>query len=180
MMLLDDCFLVQFMESMCPGPTRRLTRRKKDRLMVKVHTHIDDISRDILLLENQIPWSVLQVLMEMRPSQPEAVPIHRFLDLMASAFEVGNEKANNSTDLQQGHDDHQKGLVLLLSSSEPPDHLLDLFYRRQVGAARTQELFVPKLSSLSSTAVELAEMGVKLTAHKTKEFGDTSLQKRKS
>jgi hypothetical protein len=102
--------------------------------------------------------------MELRPG----VPVDRFLTLMASAFQAGND---DSTDpkAQHDHDDHHH--------NKPP-HLLGLFHRRQIGTARTQSLLVPKLSSLSTTAVELAEMGVKLTAGKTKKFGDMSMANR--
>ncbi|RLM61544.1 hypothetical protein C2845_PM14G01810 [Panicum miliaceum] len=70
----------------------------------------------------------------------------------------------------------------LLDGAEPdhgdeqhrPQHLLSLFHRRQVGKARTQSLRVP----LSTTAVELAEMGVKLTASGIKRFEDMSMSKR--
>uniref|UniRef100_A0A0A8YR93 Uncharacterized protein n=1 Tax=Arundo donax TaxID=35708 RepID=A0A0A8YR93_ARUDO len=169
MMLLDGCFLLQFMVSMCPDDDSDAPP-EADPLMSRgeVHTHIDAIARDVLLLENQIPWLVLEALMEFRP----AVPVRRFLALMASAFDIGNDRADSPTDLQgrQPNRDDQ---------DQPPPHLLGLFHRRQVGAARTQSLRVPRLSSLSSTAVELAEMGVKLTASKSKKFGDMSMSKRR-
>ncbi|PUZ43866.1 hypothetical protein GQ55_8G041400 [Panicum hallii var. hallii] len=164
MLLLDGCFLLQFMMSMCPDDPK--APAEPDPLMsrAEVHTCIDAIARDVMLFENQIPWLVLEALMELRPG----VPVDRFLTLMASAFQAGND---DSTDpkAQHDHDDHHH--------NKPP-HLLGLFHRRQIGTARTQSLLVPKLSSLSTTAVELAEMGVKLTAGKTKKFGDMSMANR--
>ncbi|KAK3140976.1 hypothetical protein QOZ80_5AG0408480 [Eleusine coracana subsp. coracana] len=134
MMFLDGWFLLQFMVSMCPDDPD--ASPEADLLMSKaeVHTRIDDIARDLLLLENQATTPTAELLL------------------------AGN------------HDKDQL---------PPPPHLLGLFYRRQVGTARTQNLRVPRLSSLSSTAVELAEMGVKLTASKTKMFGDMSMSKRR-
>ncbi|GJN36369.1 hypothetical protein PR202_gb25220 [Eleusine coracana subsp. coracana] len=170
MMFLDGWFLLQFMVSMCPDDPD--ASPEADLLMSKaeVHTRIDDIARDLLLLENQVPWPVIEALMELWP----AVPVDRFLSLMASVFNVGNKDiGDNSTAellLARNHDKDQL---------PTPPHLLGLFYRRQVGMARTQSLRVPRLSSLSSTAVELAEMGVKLTASKTKMFGDMSMSKRR-
>ncbi|TVU18400.1 hypothetical protein EJB05_34495, partial [Eragrostis curvula] len=165
MMFLDSWFLLQFMVSMCPDDPD--APPEEDLLMARaeVHTRINDIARDLLLLENQIPWFVLEALKDLWPT---TVPVDKFLRLMASAFDIGNQdRANND----QTDDD-------LLAGQANHDHLLGLFYRRQVGPARTQSLRVPRLSSLSSTAVELAEMGVKLTAGKTKEFGDMSVKQR--
>jgi hypothetical protein len=166
MMFLDGWFLLQFMVSMCPDDPD--APPEADLLMsrAEVHTRIDDIARDVLLLENQVPWLVLESLMELWP----AVPVDRFLRLMASAFVIGNEddiiSDNPTTDLL--HDEQPA-----------PPHLLGLFYRRQVGVARTRSLRVPRLSSLSSTVLELTEMGVKLTASKTNMFGDMSMSKRR-
>ncbi|WVZ95954.1 hypothetical protein U9M48_041654 [Paspalum notatum var. saurae] len=119
---------------------------------------------DVMLLENQLPWLVLQALMECTPGV--SWPVAKFLDLMACAFNVGNEVVTVTP--QQPDTDLQ-----------PPLHLLGLFHRRQVGAARAKNLDVPSLSSLSCTAVELAEMGVKITASKAKAFGHMAMTKRR-
>lgn len=156
MMLLDGCFLLQFMVSMCMCPDQ-----VPDPLMSRceVHTRIDGIIKDIMLVDSQIPWTVLEALMELRPAAP--VPLDRFLSLMAS----GND--NRALTLLDG------------GFQQRPPHLLGLFHRRQVGLARTQSLSVSRIAALCSTAVELAEMGVKLTASKTKKFGGMSMVKRK-
>ncbi|XP_025826785.1 UPF0481 protein At3g47200-like isoform X2 [Panicum hallii] len=164
MLLLDGCFLLQFMVSMCPDDPKAPAELDPLMSRAEVHTRIDAIVRDVMLFENQIPWLVLEALMELRPG----VPVDRFLTLMASAFQAGNDDSTNPK-AQHDHDDHHH--------NKPP-HLLGLFHRRQIGTARTQSLLVPKLSSLSTTAVELAEMGVKLTAGKTKKFGDMSMANR--
>ena len=163
-MLLDGCFLLQFMVSMCMCPEEDSNAARPvvpDPLMSRceVHTRIDGIIKDIMLVDNQIPWTVLEALMELRPAAP--VPLDRFLSLMAS----GND--NRALPLLDG------------GFQQRPPHLLGLFHRRQVGLARTQSLSVSRMASLCSTAVELAEMGVKLTASKTKKFGDMSMVKRK-
>ncbi|KAF8673355.1 hypothetical protein HU200_048915 [Digitaria exilis] len=161
MMLLDGCFLLQFMVSMCSdNPNDPLMSRHK------LHTCIDAIARDVMLLENQIPWVVLETLMKQRPDP--GVPVDRFLARMASAFVIGND----SDEAQQPIRHH--------ADEQLPPHLLGLFYRRQVGAARIESLHVLRASSslLPCTAVELAEMGVKLTASTTKKFGDMSMARR--
>ncbi|CAL4983274.1 unnamed protein product [Urochloa decumbens] len=139
----------------------------KDPLMsrVEVHTCVDAIARDVMLLENQIPWPVLEALMALRPG---GVPVGRFLSLMASAFDSGNDDQATGSHLLHG-----------VVADPPPPHLLGLFYRRQVDPARTQSLRVPRLSSHTSTAVELAEMGVKLAASRSNKFGDMAMAKRR-
>ncbi|CAN6349443.1 unnamed protein product [Urochloa humidicola] len=137
----------------------------------EVHSRMDSIARDMLLLENQIPWLVLEALMELRP----AVPVDKFLALVASAFDVGHSPTPQARAQAQA----QLGGAETNYRDQPPMHLLGLFHRRQVGVARTQSLSVPRLPSLSTTAVELAEMGVKLTASKTKKFGDMAMSKRR-
>ncbi|KAF8685323.1 hypothetical protein HU200_044026 [Digitaria exilis] len=121
MMLLDGCFLLQFMVSMCSdNPNDPLMSRHE------VHTCVDAIARDVMLLENQIPWVVLETLTKLRPDP--GVPVDRFLARMASAFVIGND----SDGAEQPTRHH--------ANEQPPPHLLSLFYRRQVGAARIESL----------------------------------------
>ncbi|KAL6631054.1 hypothetical protein ACP70R_028394 [Stipagrostis hirtigluma subsp. patula] len=163
MMLLDGCFLLQFMAEMCRDPDDPEEPAGPLMSRPEVHRHIDAIARDLLLFENQIPWLVLRALLEMRPA---AVPVvSRFLDRMGTAFHAGNDPVPSST-------------LSLDQLDEPPMHLLGLFHRRLVGKPEFEDLAVPTLSSVTSTAVELAEMGVKLAAGKTKEFGKMAMAKR--
>jgi hypothetical protein len=68
MMLFDGCFLLQFMASVC-------RRRDDDPLISRdeVRRSINTIVRDVMLLENQIPWLVLSSLMQLMP--PPAEPV---------------------------------------------------------------------------------------------------------
>jgi hypothetical protein len=159
MLFVDGCFLVQFVVSMCPKNHEQPPGEEQDPLMsrAEVHTRIYAIARDFLLLENQIPWAVLKALTDLRPG----VPVTEFLDRMASAFDI-----STST-----------GTKPLEPESPAPHHLLGLFHRRQVGKERTPSLRIDILPSPGSTAVELAEMGVKLTASKTKSFGNMKMRK---
>jgi hypothetical protein len=70
MMLLDGCFLLQFMISMCRHPDD-----PDDPLMSRgeVRRCINAIARDVMLLENQIPWLVLSSLMQLMTSPAEPV-----------------------------------------------------------------------------------------------------------
>nr|CAB3463650.1 unnamed protein product [Digitaria exilis] len=166
MLLLDGCFLLQFMVSMC----REDDDESPDPLMARpeVRRNVDAIAQDIFLMDNQIPWFVLDALIELRRPYA-AVPVDKFLAVMATAFDVGNIV-----------DKTPSPLLAQDQQPPPPPHLLGLFHRRQVGAARNpNRRIVPSLSALSCTAVELAEMGVKLTASKTKKFGDMAMSKRR-
>lgn len=166
MMLLDGCFLLQFMVSMCPHDPDAPPGNDPFLSRHEVHTCIDAIARDVMLLENQIPWVVLEALMKLRRPR---VPVDRFLALMASAFVIGND-----------NDEAEQPIHHHVDEQPPPPYLLGLLYPRQVGAARTQSPRALRVSSslLPCTAVELAEMGVKLTASKTKKFGDMSMARR--
>ena len=56
MMFLDGCFLLQLMESDDEPPLAGLAMSCGPSIL-----------KDIFLLENQIPWLVLEVLMQLRP-----------------------------------------------------------------------------------------------------------------
>ncbi|KAK3137743.1 hypothetical protein QOZ80_5BG0456590 [Eleusine coracana subsp. coracana] len=60
-----------------------------------------------MLLENQIPWSVLQILMEIGSPEPK-VPADRFLHLMASVFDIGNVEAINAVASDNTQEEEEK------------------------------------------------------------------------
>ncbi|KAF8667140.1 hypothetical protein HU200_053327 [Digitaria exilis] len=172
MLLLDGCFLLQFMVMVSTwsdevdGASPESPEPLMARYESEVRRHVDAIAQDVFQLDNQIPWFVLDALIELRRPYAAAVPVDKFLAVMATAFDVGNIV--------------DKSPPPLLAHDHP--HLLGLFHRRQVGAAAARNPSrrgVPRLSALSCTAVELAEMGVKITASKTKKFGDMAMSKRR-
>ncbi|KAF8685318.1 hypothetical protein HU200_044021 [Digitaria exilis] len=76
----------EFMVSMCPNDRDSPPTNNPIMSRLEVHTCIDVIARDIMLLANQIPCVVLEA--PMRPRL--GVPVDRFLTLMASTFDIGN------------------------------------------------------------------------------------------
>ncbi|CAN6329122.1 unnamed protein product [Urochloa humidicola] len=220
MMLRDGCFLLQFMQKV--GGDNNLATSNED----IIYTRMGAITRDILLVENQIPWVVVQTLMELGNLDSESI-VDKFLGNLANVFHVGgrniintNTKASSdpvsrgavegaptasptswrlhlsqmrrmrrmrdeeqAEDKEEGEED-DKGDVRVEGEEaerkeEEPQHLLAIFHRHHVGKARTQGACLYILPSLGSSAVELAEMGVKLTATKTKKFGDMEMKKRR-
>ncbi|CAN6351758.1 unnamed protein product [Urochloa humidicola] len=213
MMLRDGCFLLQFMQKVGGDNT---SATSSEDLM---DTRMGAIARDILLLENQIPWVVVQTLIELGNLDGKKV-VGKFLGRMATVFHVGGRTSNTNT--KPSSDAVPRGVVEGDPASSPtswrlhwsqicrmgrseeeeeeeeeedkrdvrveegerkeephPHHLLALFHRHHVGRARSQGACLYILPSLGSSAVELAEMGVKLTAIKTKKFGDMEMKKRR-
>ncbi|KAG2640986.1 uncharacterized protein LOC120695909 [Panicum virgatum] len=146
---------------------------------------IDSIMRDVMLLENQIPWWVLEVLMGFLP---DPVPVDRFLSVMAAKFNVRTTSGG-------GHDQRAAagpdvaGDELGGGRQRRPMHLLALFRDHQVVGLRPphpapaednrRRLISATPSANFSTAMELAEMGVHLAASKTGRFGDMAVQGRR-
>lgn len=170
MMALDGCFLLQFIVSMCPedpdSPPDALMS------MAEIHTRFDIIARDIMLLENQVPWVVVKALMEFR-TVPAAASVDKFISVMAATFDVRsvNPFAGTATGSSSSSND---------DGEHEPTHILGLFQYRQVsGSARGHHhnAGLTTLSSIFSSAMELAEIGVRLTSSKMTKFGEMSMKK---
>ncbi|CAN6333989.1 unnamed protein product [Urochloa humidicola] len=184
MMLRDGCFLLQVMQKV--GGDNNLATSNED----IIYTRMGAITRDILLLENQIPWVVVQTLMELGNLDSISI-VDKFLGNLANVFHVsGRTIINTNTKASSGPEEaaaeeeeaeDKRDVRVEVEEGErkeEPQHLLAIFHRHHVGKARTQGACLYILPSLGSSAVELAEMGVKLTAIKTKKFGDMEMKKR--
>uniref|UniRef100_A0A0E0IGI8 Uncharacterized protein n=1 Tax=Oryza nivara TaxID=4536 RepID=A0A0E0IGI8_ORYNI len=139
MMALDGCFLLQFIVSMCPEDPDSAPDALMS--MAEIHTRFDIIARDIMLLENQVPWVVVKALMEFR-TVPAAASVDKFISVMAATFDVRSYRQVSGS--ARGHH-HNAGLTTL--------------------------------SSIFSSAMELAEIGVRLTSSKMTKFGEMSMKK---
>ncbi|CAL5004344.1 unnamed protein product [Urochloa decumbens] len=163
MMFLDGCFLLQYMaddENAVPVLRNRMTLSTGP-----------SIHKDIFLLENQIPWLVLDALMEF-----VSVDVHGFVKGMGEKFLPGRAKKARRKQRWRGG-----GVELDGHSSRPPPHLLGHLRFTQVGsmpASETNYRSLPVDSSLSISAVELEEMGVRLAASTAPWFGDMSVRRR--
>jgi hypothetical protein len=166
MMFYDACFLVIYM-------LRKEGTEFDEELYDFFESNDKDIAHDIMLLENQIPLQVVDAVMNKCTSEPLArmkMFIARWLD---DGFldQVGRELPPVDWD----QDFYNKA-----------PHLLGLIRFYAVGKRRrSREPKVPPSDlekmesiSISAGAIELAEMGVFLTANKTTELPDMGLSRK--
>ncbi|KAF7041224.1 hypothetical protein CFC21_051047 [Triticum aestivum] len=155
MMFIDGCFLLQYM-LMCTGlgklPPSLLSCFKSNEAC---------IINDIMLLENQLPWMVVNILRTFR-----SVPVEEFIGKMGRTLQIRGDM-------------HRRPVVM--DACYMPPHLLGilLFYKAG-GINNNVPLSVPdgfRSMSKSISAIELAEIGIKLTAGKTTKFMDTGIKK---
>ncbi|KAF8665867.1 hypothetical protein HU200_053948 [Digitaria exilis] len=143
MMFYDACFLVQYMLWCTPGisETEGSLRSFFD-FNRKVLRH------DLMMLENQLPWLVVETVMRFRPVQ--------LVDFIADWRDYLQDRKI----LEEKH-------VVLDDSYDPP-HLLGLLRFYMVGTSNTKVHNRAKLElnsiSVSVSAIELAEIGITLTA----------------
>ena len=143
MMFYDACFLVQYMLWCTHGASEmEASLRSFFDFNRKVLRH------DLMLLENQLPWLVVQTVMRFRPVN--------LIDFIADWRDY----------LQDRKVLGQKPVVL--DESYEPPHLLGLLRFYIVGKSNTKLHTRAKLDSISVSvsAMELAEIGITLTAAK--------------
>ncbi|KQJ94911.1 uncharacterized protein LOC112271436 [Brachypodium distachyon] len=148
MMFLDGCFLLWY-----------LLDEKEPALLLNrmILSTGPCMLRDIFLLENQLPWLVLEALMTFI-----SVPIYKFILNRSSNFDASSN--------------------LRLSKEEfhryKPPHLLGLFRYYHIGAMPPEDhSYKSRCFELSTSAIELAEIGIKVTASNKRWFADMSIQK---
>ncbi|CAL4979345.1 unnamed protein product [Urochloa decumbens] len=139
----------------------------------------------ILLLENQIPWVVLQALMELGNLDHNKVVV-KFLGRMATVFPVGRLASTKQPASARrwchwwrctSREEEAKYVEAVEEQlkNQGPRHLLGVFHRHQVGKDPAPKAY---FLSIGTSVVELAQIGVKLAASKTKKFGDMEMKKR--
>ncbi|CAN6373564.1 unnamed protein product [Urochloa humidicola] len=143
MMFFDACFLVQYMLWCTHGAT----------VMETSLSNFFDFNRkvlrhDMMLLENQLPWLVVEAVMRFRPVDL-ADFISDWRDYLQDRKVLGEKP------------------VVLDESYEPP-HLLGLLRFYMVGRSNTKQHTRARIDSISVSvsAIELAEIGITLTAAK--------------
>ncbi|CAO2150185.1 unnamed protein product [Urochloa humidicola] len=155
MMFFDACFLVQNM----------LMRSDRDKvnksLLGFLCPYRIDIFHDVMLLENQIPWILVEIVIRfMRmPSIPkDFVRAKRYCMLPDDMEEPPQPKP---LDWEEGN---------------KPPHLLGLLRYYIVGKSKIKyPKSTPRNRSSSVSAIKLAEIGITLTANKTGEISDMDL-----
>nr|CAB3494876.1 unnamed protein product [Digitaria exilis] len=160
LMFHDGCFLLQFMLA-------DVQPRMVDPSLLRCFmSNLPSILRDIMLLENQIPWLVLEALMAVT-SVP--VPVGEFISRAAASFAILCGPRKN------------QGPIVLDESYRPP-HLLGLLRDYLSGSMAPPDGAVGLTASVtsfpqSSSAIELAEIGIKLTAGRTTQLRDMGVRK---
>ncbi|KXG24308.1 LOW QUALITY PROTEIN: hypothetical protein SORBI_3007G023900 [Sorghum bicolor] len=157
MMFLDGCFLLQYMIGGGDVP-------------VLQNWMTPSIERDIFLLENQIPWLVLEVLIEFMP-----VDVLRFVRGVQEKFHPGKAKEKKVRPLP---DDDDRG-VGGRGDYKPPHLLGLLWYILQIHSMpeRVQNYSYRPRPLKSSNAVELAEIGIRLAPSTKPWFWDMSFRR---
>jgi hypothetical protein len=154
MMFLDGCFLMQYM--FVPKDRRN---ELPDSLLSCFVSNDACISSDIMLLENQIPWVVIRTLMSFRPD----VPLGQFVGRMGRTFQVHMDAVV------------AKEFVYDAATCSPP-HVLGLLRSYKTGksnggaSASDEEHKQRKPMSKNISAIEFAEIGIRLAANETAEF----------
>ncbi|XP_066159588.1 UPF0481 protein At3g47200 [Oryza sativa Japonica Group] len=125
------------------------------------------ILRDMFMLENQIPWVVLEALMTF---MPVPVPVDNFISNAGASFNVRLDDNINPFDLNE-------------ISCKP--HLLGLLRYYQSGLSKLGESSwvlkrpegVTTALRQSSSAIELAEIGIDVVATEASWFADMKISK---
>ncbi|KAF8645020.1 hypothetical protein HU200_014146 [Digitaria exilis] len=147
MMFYDACFLVQYMLWCTPSASEMEgSLRSFFDLNRKVLRH------DLMLLENQLPWLVVEAVMRFRHVE--------LVDFIADwRYYLQDRKILGEKP------------IVLDDSYEPP-HLLGLLRFYMVGRSNTNVHTRDKFDSISVSvsAIELAEIGIKLTVKETREL----------
>ncbi|CAO2150187.1 unnamed protein product [Urochloa humidicola] len=171
MMFFDACFLVQFMLLRCGKRYKWIQESGgedgdgswEDFLQGSLSPKHYDILHDIMLLENQIPWSVVEVVLSFMPSSVSKDFVHkmRYLMLPDRQDVVVDEK-------------HLK-----FDEDYMPPHILGLLRHHIVGISKkiytVKHDSKVKTISFSVSAIELAEMGISVTSSKSMKLTAMSL-----
>ncbi|KAL6857185.1 hypothetical protein ACP4OV_018567 [Aristida adscensionis] len=188
MMFLDGCFLLQLMVNYQEPP-----------IIGRINSSGPNICKDIFMLENQIPWLVIEVLMEffIRPVNL----VKAFLIPLMGETLLGREEATLwSTRFQRSLLTLQAFLMKCrhrvkrdtptndesdISNEDPkPPHLLGLLWFTVTLGMPSQRrrgdntYIMSQLLSKSSSAVYLAQIGIKLSASRAAWFADMAVREK--
>ncbi|KAI5004558.1 hypothetical protein ZWY2020_031801 [Hordeum vulgare] len=154
MMLLDACFLLQYVRVM-DADSQHPTDASLQHVFMSNRVCIEN---DIMLLENQIPWSMVQ---ELNGLTGAPAPLAKFISTMESTFKINGHRQSAEPFLQysSGH-----GL-----------HLLALFRLEKIGRNRTGGVPESSSTAITASATELAKMAIKLKPCGTPDFMDMGI-----
>ncbi|KQJ86353.1 hypothetical protein BRADI_4g04890v3 [Brachypodium distachyon] len=172
MMFRDACFLLQYMLCMSSSLGCREYFDVNPSLRRFFFSNRACIDNDVMLLENQLPWMVLDALRKFSP-----VKIEDFIAEMGNKFQIRQDLKPES--------------FVLDPEIYTPPHLLGLLRFYKLGRRKAPKPHVPDygpenkteaahglLKQISvSNAIELAEIGVRLKPSKTADFMDIGMKK---
>ncbi|XP_020160785.1 UPF0481 protein At3g47200-like [Aegilops tauschii subsp. strangulata] len=155
MMFLDGCYLLLYMAGTkgCAFLCNRMTLSTGPCML-----------RDIFLLENQLPWLVLEALMDFLTP----CPVYKFVHKMGKYFYITRRPSSLHSNTRVHVDE--------LKKYKPP-HLLGLLRYSQLGNMTNIDLVNNCTCQSSSSGIELAEIGIKLTASSKTGLADMSVQR---
>ncbi|KAM0925650.1 hypothetical protein ACQ4PT_004059 [Festuca glaucescens] len=157
-MFIDGCFLLQYMLSY----TNRHNHKLPPSLVSCFSSKVSCINNDIMLLENQLPWLVVNTLRRF-----SFVPVEEFIHVMGLRLQIRGDMDMESA---------------FMDGSYMPPHLLGILWFYTTGGRNNSRMpmynsgFSKSMSKVIS-AIELAEIGIKLTASKTTKFMDMGVKK---
>ncbi|OQU84018.1 hypothetical protein SORBI_3005G216700 [Sorghum bicolor] len=164
MMFVDACFLVQYMRMDCGIAI-------DESLVGFLRPNRRDIRHDLILLENQLPWKVVETVMNFMPEP--AVPLTESFISVWRGYLQHHKKEEDEEDQDTTY------LSTLVKHKKFKPHLLGLLRYYTVGrntnADDDDNKREPKNLAISVSAIELAEIGVSLTANKTTKLIDMGL-----
>ncbi|KAL6658066.1 hypothetical protein ACP70R_004313 [Stipagrostis hirtigluma subsp. patula] len=182
MMFLDGCFLMQLM-----------TKPEDPPIVGRILSYGPSILKDVFLLENQIPWLVLEALMEFRPvrvrewifaqmpglrkfqrdeKMVQSGAMTRFLMKYRGVPEEKTYVDDESSSISQGDSKppHLLGVLrFILICNMPPEKRDGVTCRFSAGRSP---------SFLSSSAMYLSQIGVQLTVSRARWFPDMEVKKK--
>nr|CAD1840821.1 unnamed protein product [Ananas comosus var. bracteatus] len=156
MMFFDGCFLLQFIVTATGYIPASLS---VERWMSSFN--LDRVFRDVMLLENQLPWVVLEALMSFR-----WVPIDLFLQKIVAKIDM---TAGLLPPYDEGgsHRDNDRS----------PCHLLELVREKFLGPQVQRGDDIVTHISIFTSAIDLAEVGVRICASDTFRFRNFSFRR---
>lgn len=206
MMFLDACFLLQYMEAY---PSFRSNKEPTvdEGLRRFLFTNRACINNDIMLLENQLPWLVLQTVINSLSAHKNYMGVvKRFIQDMGDTFKIDADLKKHRSAVSNNYSSsppppppaprhllwlgvrrrHKTESSINNSSPPPPPpppspplppHLLGLLRQHKTeGGTIVKWPQVDRISAFS--AIELAEIGIKLKASETAMFTEMDVRKR--
>ncbi|CAM0884797.1 unnamed protein product [Alopecurus aequalis] len=166
MMFQDACFLLQYMVAMSSVPPKSsIDDFREDQLFQRfLFSNRASINNDIMLMENQLPWQVIEALRSFHfDPENEFDPVVQFIRMLLLTFNI-----NHGVDSKTLRTPRLRGVT-----AQP--HLLGLFRLYKTGVSSEQVHDGQKKQgsvSVPVSATELAGIGIKLRSSKTPDLVD--------